>query len=329
MKLFFRYLASKARTLAVFGLFSALFAAAFALCRVPLGAVLYPTALCLLFGLFFLLLDFFRVKKKHDLLSHLTQEDAPIPDELPEPDTPAEADYALLIRKLQETNCRMLADERETFDDLTDYYTAWTHQIKTPIASMKLALQNEDTSLARRLSSDLTRIEQYAEMALTFVRLDAGAGDYVFREVRLDDVIRPVVRKFAPEFIGRHLRLDYTGIPDRVVTDEKWLGFVIGQVLSNALKYTREGGIRIFLEEEKTLCIADTGIGIAASDLPRIFEKGYTGFNGRTDRSATGLGLYLCRRICGNLNADISAQSEPGKGTVIRIDLSRYPLKAE
>ena len=133
----------------------------------------------------------------------------------------------------------------------------------------------------------------------------------------------------AGEFIGRKLRLDYTPVHLKVITDEKWLCFVLEQLLSNALKYTREGGIRIYLEQPRTLCIADTGVGIAPEDLPRIFEKGYTGYNGRADKKASGLGLYLCRSICTRLGHRISASSSPDSGTVVRIDLNQYPLQAE
>ena len=113
------------------------------------------------------------------------------------------------------------------------------------------------------------------------------------------------------------------------MTDEKWLSFVIEQLLSNALKYTREGEIRVYLREPKTLCIEDTGIGIAPSDLPRVFEKGYTGYNGRTDKRASGIGLYLCRRVCEGLGIDIRIISELDKGTTVLLDLEQYKLKNE
>lgn len=132
-----------------------------------------------------------------------------------------------------------------------------------------------------------------------------------------------------PEFISRKIGLDYQPINTRVITDEKWLLFVIEQVLSNALKYTRSGKISIYSSEKDMLCIEDTGIGIAPEDLPRIFEKGYTGYNGRKDKHASGIGLYLARRICDNLGHKISARSVIGKGTAITIDLSREKIKNE
>ena len=212
---------------------------------------------------------------------------------------------------------------------MIDYYTVWAHQIKTPIASMRLTLQNEDSALARKLTGDLFRVEQYAEMVLTYLRLDAGSTDYVFRTYDLDSIVKDAVKKFSSEFIGRKLRLVYAPLHTAVVTDEKWLSFVIEQVLSNALKYTPSGSITISLAGKKTLRIADTGIGIAPSDLPRIFENGYTGFNGRMDKRASGLGLYLCRRICDQLGHTISASSVIGEGTAIEIDLAQAGLEPE
>lgn len=187
---------------------------------------------------------------------------------------------------------------------------------------MRLTLQNEDSDLARSLSGDLMRVEQYVEMVLVFLRLDSSTTDYVIRQHSLDDIVRPAVRRFAGEFIRRRLRLEYQPLDHTVVTDGKWLGFVVEQVLSNALKYTARGSVTIAMDGDD-LCIRDTGMGIAAEDLPRIFEQGFTGVNGRRDRRASGIGLYLCRRICGNLGHTIRASSVPNQGTEIRIGLGQ------
>ena len=164
-------------------------------------------------------------------------------------------------------------------------------------------------------------------MALAYLRLDSESSDYVIREFELDPLIRRSVKKFAGDFITKRLSLELTPTETRVISDEKWLAFVIEQILSNSLKYTREGSVRIYMAEPRTLCIRDTGIGIAPEDLPRVFEKGYTGRNGRDDMRASGLGLYLCRRVCSNLGHGISAVSAPDEGTEIRIDLSSYDLE--
>ena len=212
---------------------------------------------------------------------------------------------------------------------MLDYYTLWAHQIKTPIASMRLSLQQEDTPKARQLLQELSRAEQYVGMVMVYLRLTDGGSDFVLRTCDLDAIVRQAVRRFAGEFITRKLKLCYEPLNAACVTDEKWLLFVVEQVLSNALKYTREGSITITMEHPKTLVIRDTGIGIAPEDLPRIFEKGYTGLNGRTDRKATGLGLYLCRRVCENLGIGLRAESTPGTGTTVFLDLSQRQRRFE
>jgi len=238
-------------------------------------------------------------------------------------------DYQEIIRLLSDEHNRYRTETNRKYADMIDYYTVWAHQIKTPIASMRLHLQNEDSPLSRKLSTDLFRVEQYVEMVLTFLRLNSESTDYVIKEYDLDKIVKQAVKKFAGEFIGRKLSLVYEPLNTTVITDEKWLSFVIEQVLSNALKYTPSGSITITLEPEKKLCIRDTGIGIAAEDLPRIFENGYTGYNGRTDKKASGIGLYLCKRICGNLGHTITAASKVDEGTVITIDLAQTKLEIE
>ena len=194
---------------------------------------------------------------------------------------------------------------------------------------MRLLLQDADTDEQRALLEQLQSVEQYVEMVLGYLRLESPSSDYVIRNYALDDIVRQAVRKYASQFIRRKLRLEYTPLNVSVITDEKWLLFVIEQVLSNALKYTRSGSVSITLEAPKTLCIRDTGIGIAPEDLPRVFEKGFTGSNGRTDKRATGIGLYLCRRILEKLGHTIAITSEVGVGTTVRIGLAQDALEVE
>ena len=248
-----------------------------------------------------------------------------LPQELPAAPEIAEADYAALTAALCSQQSRLLTQMNGRYQDMIDYYTLWAHQIKTPIASMRLSLQAEDSARSRRLLQELSRTEQYVEMVMVYIRLDGGS-DLVLRSCSVDAIVRASVRRFAGEFITRRLKLDYTPLDVSCVTDEKWLRFVVEQVLSNALKYTREGGISIYLEAPKTLVIRDTGIGIAPEDLPRIFEKGFTGYNGRGDQKASGLGLYLCRRVCAKLGHTITAESTPDHGTAIRIGLDQQAV---
>ena len=240
-----------------------------------------------------------------------------------------EEDYQALLRAVCQDRAKLSAENENRFRELTDYYSLWAHQIKTPIAAMRLTLEGEDSPSARQLRSQLFRVEQYVDMAMTFLRLGEGVSDYVLRECSLDGIVRGAVKKFSGEFILRRLRLDYQPLPGTVLTDEKWLSFVLEQVLSNALKYTPAGSVTIALAGEGILCIRDTGMGIAPEDLPRIFDKGYTGLRGRSDKRASGLGLWLCREICARLGHRIWAESVPDQGTAVFLDLRRPALQVE
>lgn len=329
MKAFFEYWKQRRKILGLLALFCCIFAVTFALYELPLRAVWYPAALCAVVGLAAAVIDFYHIQKVHKDLARVKTMSDTVTERFPQSDGLIERDYQQIIRLLTQEQAAFRTETGKRYDDMVDYYTTWAHQIKTPIASMRLTLQNEDSPLSRKLQADLFRVEQYVEMVLMFLRLDSDSSDYLIRVYDLDMIIRQSVKKFAGEFIGRKLQLVYEPLHIAVITDEKWLSFVIEQVLSNALKYTPSGSIRIFLERPKTLCVQDTGMGIAPEDLPRVFEKGYTGYHGRADQKASGIGLYLCRRTCTNLGHTITAESEPGVGTIIRIDLSQDALEVE
>lgn len=328
MSFFKGYLKERWKRLLMLLLFVCIFAVSFWFYRLPVRAVMYPCALCLLFGAVFAAYDITKAYRRHKFFKELHRRNTELISALPEPEGIVDSDYQQLISVLKEKIAEITAQTDSRIRDTVDYYTVWAHQIKTPIAAMRLTLQKEDVPEARRLASELSRIEQYVEMVLVFVRLGSDYSDYVFAQQDIDEIIRSSVKKFASEFIDRRIRLEYDSVDIQAVTDEKWFAFVVEQLLSNALKYTREGSIRIY-SEGKVLCIKDTGIGIAPEDLPRVFDKGYTGCNGRTDRRASGLGLYLCRRICQNLGIDISISSTVGEGTTVRLDLGQYKLGKE
>lgn len=329
MKGFLSYLKQQRRAIGLFCLLAAIYLVVLVLYQLPIMVAAYPMALCLVVGIIVLIWDFRRVSLRHRLLQGIQSMTDALVSPLPAAAGTLESDYQQIIRLLCQEQSRKSRDMDRKYQDMIDYYTVWAHQIKTPIASMKLNLQTEDSPLARQLSSDLMRVEQYVEMVMVFLRLDSESTDYVIKIHDLDAVVRQAVRKFAGEFIARRLKLIYEPLNTQVITDEKWLSFVVEQVLSNALKYTPNGSIHIYLAAPKTLCIRDTGIGIAPEDLPRIFEKGYTGYNGRSDKQASGIGLYLCRKICKNLGHTISATSVPDEGTTISIDLDQRELKVE
>lgn len=329
MKLLLQYLKQRRRIFLISILFCAIFAVSFLLYHLPIGAVIYPAILCVAAGIIIMVFDFSRIKREHEVLQRIRTMTDAIAGTFPKIDSIKDEDYQQIIQLISEEHSAYRNETNRKYSDMIDYYTVWVHQIKTPIASMRLHLQTEDSALARKLTADLYRIEQYVEMVLTFLRLNSESTDYVIKEYDLDKIIKQTVRKLSSEFIGRKLSLIYEPLNTTVITDEKWLSFVIEQVLSNALKYTPAGSITITLENEKTLRIRDTGIGIAPEDIPRIFENGYTGYNGRSDKRASGIGLYLCKRICSNLGHTITAQSIVDVGTIIDIDLAQRKLDVE
>lgn len=294
------------------------------------GGVLagYTALLSGVLALLLALLDLRRFALRHRQLSDALKSICVSDEQLPPPENLIEEDYRQLIRALGEEKQRQTSAMDLRMSDMQDYFTLWAHQIKTPIAAMRLILQTRPENSAGEIEGELFRVEQYVEMVLNYLRLDSDSTDFVFKTCALDGIIRQCVRKYAKQFIRKKISLEYAGTALQVLTDEKWLCFVIEQILSNALKYTAAGSIRIFTQGE-TLVIADTGMGIAPEDLPRVFEKGYTGYNGRTDKKATGIGLYLCKKILQKLGHDISISSEVGKGTRVSIDLSREEIVLE
>ena len=327
--LFGAWLASR-KLVAAAGLFCALSGVLiFWLYGLPGEAIAYLLCLCCIGTSFWAVLSFVRFWRKHKILRKMEEAIFVTAEDLPETTTLIEEDYQHLIQQLVRENRQRQAAADSMLEDLTSYYTLWVHQIKTPIAAMDLLLQ-AGPDRATDMEIELQKIAQYVDMVLQYLRLDSTAKDLVLQRCQLDAVVRQTVRKYAKLFILKKIQLVFQETKWEVLSDEKWLCFLLEQLLSNALKYTPEGGkISIFLEGETNLVIADTGIGIAPEDLPRVFEKGFTGNNGRMDKKATGIGLYLCRRVTNLLGHTISIVSEPGVGTQVRLGLGRPQFDIE
>ena len=313
----------------VFLVYCLIFTIVFSLYELETEAVLYGAGLCCLLTLSLSIGKFCRYLAEHRARRRILETKEVLLDELPEPQTLAESDYQEMLRKLKTVFDENLSDWQKERRESMDYYTTWVHQIKTPISVMRMTLQGEDTEEHRELLAELFRVEQYVEMALNWMRLGSDSTDFLFREYELDGIVRQAIRKYAPQFIRRRIRLLYEPTDVKVLTDEKWLLFIIEQILSNAVKYTQQGSVTITVTPEKELEIADTGIGIAPEDVPRIFEKGFTGYNGRADKKSTGLGLYLCRLTAEKLSHKISVESAVGVGTKVSIDLHSDTLVVE
>ena len=329
MKLFVQYLYSRRHVFFCFLFCAAAYAVVFSLYGIDMRAVWYPLLICLFFALIFVLAGYFRMKKRHLELRQIARCDGAAEECFPRPSDVIEKDYQDIIARVEEKRRKEREGQELAKKDMQDYYARWVHQIKAPIAVMRILLQRDDTQENQELRSELFRVEQYVDMALCYTRLGEGGSDLVFQEYDLDEIIRKAIRKYAGQFIRKKIRLVYKGTEEKAVTDEKWLSFIIEQLLSNAVKYTSQGTVTIEVDKKKRLTVSDTGIGIAPEDLPRIFEKGYTGYNGRRDKKSTGIGLYLCRSAAEKLGHALTAQSEPGKGSRFTIDLASYPFHAE
>ncbi len=319
MILLFDYIKEKRSIIAVNLFVFAVFSLSFYLYRLPLVAVLYPYIICLVIQFVFAVIGFAKFKKRHEELELIKQNIGILNDIEYKANSALEQDLINITKELIKHKRSVQDDFNLRLKDTIQYYTVWVHQIKTPIASMRLLLQNEDSALSRKISTDLSKIERYVQMVMAYLRINSDNTDYLFATCSLDDIIRQAVKSFSTEFIEKKIELIYKPINETAVIDEKWFLFLLEQIISNSLKYTQKGYIKIYLNSEGFLCVEDSGIGIAAQDLPRIFENGYTGNIGRIYKKSTGIGLYLCKCVCDKLNLSITAVSEVEEGTTIKI----------
>lgn len=307
----------KTSIIGILGVYAVLFVFAY-LYRIPIEVILYPFILTIVFVLIVLLFDYIKYKEKVNKIIQICNDisscysvkinDKNIFDEY----------YLDIINELLKENRKQVSQFQKKVSDINDYFSIWVHQIKTPIASMKLKIDNEQID-SLQLASDLNRIDHYVDLVLSFLKFDEEKIDLYFRKTDVDRIMRESLKKFSNDFIIKKIRLDYKLSKREVLTDEKWLSFVFDQLLSNALKYTDKGTISIYYDEDSCLCIKDSGIGIALADMERLFEKGFTGYNGRQYKKASGIGLYMCKRMCDKLNIGISIESVVNEYTLVKL----------
>lgn len=321
MRILLKYLKSKRKLLIMLFIFAFIFSAIFSLYDLPMEAAGYGDLLCFAVMLIFGVYDYIVFFKKHHRLSELKSDIVISIEQLPAAMNQIEKDYMDLIQAIFKDKKQYMDKSDRDKSEMMDYYTLWVHQIKTPIAAMRLILQSEETQQHRELQGQLVKIEQYVEMVMAYLRIGSSSTDFLLKEYEMEVMVKQSVRKYAPMFIRKKISVKLGNLKYKVLTDEKWLCFAIEQILANAIKYTNEGYILIDSENETTLVIKDTGIGIDPEDLPRICEKGFTGYNGRVDKRASGIGLYLTKQILTKLGHRISFESEIGKGTTVRIEM--------
>ncbi len=290
----------------------------------PLQVTLQVCGFCFLV---WCILSLYFYRRKYRSLVRTQRELEHSIDSLPEARDATEVIYQEMLQELYGKCERLEQTLKARTTEEKDYYTLWVHQIKTPIAAMRLILQNmENQTRTAQLSRELFRIEQYAGMALQYIRLQDNGTDLNIRNCNVYEITKQVLKHFKTEFIEKKLSIQFEPFSCEMITDEKWLSFILEQILSNAVKYTEQGGITIECQEEDkayTLLIRDTGIGIRPEDLPRIYDKGYTGYNGHMDKRSTGIGLYLCRKSADMLGIRLRTESAVHQGTATFLTLMK------
>ena len=318
MEILKSYLKKNIKVYILFVVFIAIFFIMFYLYNLPLEALIYTGSFCFLASFIASISDYVNYRESYKKLKFLEKNILNDLEDLPKSLDIRIDYYHKIIEKLYEELEKLTQENRQKNTDMVDYYSMWVHQIKTPIAAMNFLLDNEEVD-QKILQQELFKIERYVEMVLTYIRLDSISSDYVITKINLDEVVKDSVKKYATIFINKKIKLNYVSHETMVISDKKWLSFAFEQILGNSVKYSSAGGEITIETCENKLVIEDRGIGIKEEDLPRIFEKGFTGFNGRYEKKSSGLGLYLCKKTLDKLGHHIEISSKVGEGTRIEI----------
>ena len=261
--------------------------------------------------------DLFRSYQSYKL-AYLYEEITPL--------SPLEFYLAQALENARENQKNQTEEGCKRYTDLMDYYTLWVHQIKTPIAASQLLVQDvTDRNIRFLLEQEIFKIDAYTHLVLQYLRLENFHDDLQLKQVALEQLVKEVVRKYSLFFIQKGLTINLDDLDVKVISDEKWLLVIIEQILSNSLKYTKSGGIDIYFKDN-TLYLKDSGIGIKDSDILRVFERGFSGYNGRLTQQSSGLGLYLSKKIADQLGHEISISSQVGQGTTVSIHFQKKKL---
>lgn len=247
-----------------------------------------------------------------------------LPEVIDEPNFLLGEEINDVLKELSKSMHENVKHYRTEQEEYREYIEMWIHEIKTPIASSRLVIENNYNDVTRKIDYQIDRIDNFIEQVLYYTRSDEVSKDYIIKELELDSIVKKVVKKNYRDFISKKIKLEIEEIKETIYSDSKWVEFIVNQILVNSVKYTKEkeGIIKISANSQgnsAVLIIEDNGVGIIERDLDRIFEKGFTGENGRRFGKSTGIGLYLCKRLCDKLGLGLKLESKLNKGTKVRI----------
>lgn len=244
------------------------------------------------------------------------------------PETYCDLQWHTLFKRVGKSMNDKIAQYRQSNEDYRQYIETWVHEVKTPIASGKLIIENHRDEVTQSIEEELDKVDQYVEQALYYARSSTVEKDYVIKRCDLKKLLSEAIKKQAKQFVTHHISVSMQHVEQTVYADSKWMDFVLGQIISNAIKYRKEEGAMLCFSAEKTnqsviLKISDNGIGIIEKDCPRLFDKGFTGENGRKYTKSTGIGLYLVKQLCDKMNVGSSIESTVQVGTTLTLT---FPL---
>lgn len=231
----------------------------------------------------------------------------------------------ILVESIYEIDKSMIehineGKQRQT--ELKEYIEMWCHEVKTPVATSQMIIENNRNPITEGINEELIKIDDYVEQVLFYARSENVEKDYLIKDVDLSTVINSVIKRNKKDLINKRIKIELDNLDIKVSSDKKWLEFILNQIIANAIKYIDDDPkIRICAKQLKNqveLIIFDNGIGILESEIERVFDKGFTGTNGRKIQKSTGIGLYLCKKLCGRLNHDIKISSS-NQGTAVTI----------
>jgi len=296
--------------------------------KISLDNIAYINSVGFIMFIFYLTFEYLRNKKYYDVISYVIDTlKENIINSLPKATNHEQRLYQQLLTKINNEYNLKIDELYQGKKENVDFMNSWVHEIKTPIAVCRLVIENsiyksKEETLSS-LEDEIDHIEKYVEQALYYSRLDSFSRDYLINEVNMHKLITQLVKKHAKEFIGKKIKIELNKLEFTIDTDQKWLFFILDQILSNSLKYTTNNGIikisGILRGNEKQLIIEDNGSGINPEDILRVFDKGFTGYNGRGEFKATGLGLYLAKSLATKLGHYITIESKPSEFTRVTV----------